>query len=216
MTMERGHARNLLALYHHSTDWEKREGACYYDNQRKRIWRIGHMQHYGDVVFEQSRLCAAFAVLSPNQTEKTNYIALSQCCQIVTGRRPEDSSVSAYGKNKAKARAILRGGDIDAHIKGRKVRSFYHNTIDPDDSSYVTIDGHMLSVWCGRRILLKTREANLSTKEYQAIADDMRIAAGFLGYSAPRLQAILWLAWKRVNRIVYSPQTCFEWVAAVD
>ena len=54
----------------------------------------------------------------------------------------------------------------------------------------------------------------MSEKEYQAISDDMRIAANFLDYSAPRLQAILWLAWKRVNRIVYSAQTTFEWEAA--
>jgi hypothetical protein len=207
---ERGHVRNLLSLYHYSTDWEKQEGTYYYNKQYGNILKT--MLHHPDLELPiVHKAVAAFCVLSPNQTEKTNYQALDRCLKIVTGQLPEDASVSAYGKNRAKALAILRGGSIDELVTGLEDRAFYHNTINPDDSTHVTIDGHMLSAWCGRRILLKTREANISAVEYKAVADDMRIAANFLGYSAPRLQAILWLAWKRVNRIVYSAQTSFDY-----
>ena len=97
---ERGHVRNLLSLYHHSTDWEKREGAQYYDVQAQAAHgRSASRSTDTDICLIPPTACwRLYASSRPNQTEKTNYQALSRCLKIATGRLPEDASVSAYGK----------------------------------------------------------------------------------------------------------------------
>jgi hypothetical protein len=93
---------------------------------------------------------------------------------------------------------------------GQKVVSFFYNTLDPDDSTHVTIDGHMYNAYNGRRVrLVQTRK--LSPKLYKAIAEDIRSVAATFGVPAPRFQSVLWLVWKRTHRILWTPQLSFDW-----
>jgi len=91
-------------------------------------------------------------------------------------------------------------------IKGRKTFNFFMNLLNPCNPNYVTIDGHMVSVWLGRRILLKSKEASLTAKKYTLIAEDYKTVARELGILPNQLQAVCWMAWKRKHRILYNPQ----------
>ena len=202
----RGSQENLIALYSKTEQWEREAGRVYYDKQRARL-----ASRADAAGLPLAQVIAAFCALSPNASELSNYIALDACISIVAGKLPEDAKVMAYPMNRAKALAILRGANIEEMLKGRKVYSFYRNTLDPNDSSYVTVDGHMLGAWCNQRFTLR-RNAEIRASEYSVIVEHFRSAAECCCLPAPKFQATLWLAWKRVNRILWSPQLSFEWV----
>ncbi len=179
---------------------------AYYGKQRE------HLQRRADAArIDVAPVIAAFCALSPNNAESTNYRALDTCLEIVAGRLPEDAKVIAYPPNKVKALAMLRGAPIDDVLRGRKVYSFYRNTLDPSDNSYVTVDGHMLGAWAGKRFILR-REAEIKASEYAIICDHFRSAAECFKLPAPMFQAILWLTWKRKQNILWTPpQLTFQW-----
>ncbi len=191
-------ADNFLRVWEQALSWEKEEGAAYYDNQRERI-----ALHAREVIsaLPLERCVGAFAVLSPNNDEASNYKALRRCCLITVGALPQNAKVNAYGRDRNKALGILAGEPLDQHLRGRKVSAFYHNTLHPDDSTVVTIDGHMFGAWKGKRYPLK-KVPNIWQALYQEISSDMQEAAARCSLSAPRFQAVIWLAWKRLNRIL--------------
>ncbi len=201
--MKRGNVDNLVNLFGLATDWERADGSTYYERQYHRLWRYA-----GKHTVKQ--LAAAFAVLSPNTDETSNYAALEMCILIVDGSVPANMPVRAYPLNKAKALAILTGGKIESILKGNKVYSFYRNTLNPLSDAHVTIDGHMLGAWCNRRYTLR-RDAQIhGASEYHDIAEDFRIAARQIRIPATHFQATLWLTWKRLHRIMYTGQTVLE------
>jgi len=188
--------RNLLHCYNSLYSWEKECGLTYYPTQGLRITNTARPFSW----CTPYAAIAAFAVLSPNNHELTNHIALEQCLRIQNGDIPPSSKVPAYGKNKAKALEILRyrrESEVSHLVTGQKVRAFYFNTIDPRSSTHITVDGHMHSVWAGRRLSLK-REAAVSKTKYQLISDDIRWCAGLVGVTATAFQASLWIGWRRM------------------
>lgn len=153
----------------------------------------------------------AFVALSPNASELSNYAALDQCIRITNREVPVDAPVRAYPLNRQKALHILGGAEPEWVLGGLKVRAFYFNTLNPDCSEHVTVDGHMLGAWCNQRLVLRRHAQIHGKKEYEAIVKDFQTASSCQNISAPRFQAILWLAWKRKHRILYNPQLKFEW-----
>lgn len=203
----RGSTDNLIQVYRQARNWELQEGAEYYHRQRARLARRAV-----DAGLSLQPIAAAFAALSPNNTEKTTYIGLDTCLDIVAGRLPEDSKVTAYGRNRTKAMAILRGASIEDTLSGLKVNAFYQNTINPLNDNFITIDGHMLGAWVGKRLVLKRGAQIKNAAEYHLISSDFRSAAQQCNLPAITFQATLWLTWKRLNKVNWSEQTCFSWV----
>lgn len=208
MTTPRGNITNIMEVWGKSLAWERTDGHDYYDRQRQAITSIG--AKYG---FSAAQSVAVFAVLSPNNDEAGTYRAASQCFKISTGEISALSPVQGYPANRAKALDILAGGDIARLVTGPKVTAFYHNTMDPDNDQHITVDGHMLGVWCGRRFLLRgvrgdphptMTDAVIPKSEYPLIARDFRGAATRISMSAPRFQAVLWITWKRIHNIRYT------------
>jgi hypothetical protein len=195
-----GSSENFIRLFKMTYDWERAAGLRYYDEQRERIAEVARKN--GQLLLHPS--VAAFAALSPLNAESTNYTALDTCLKIAAGKLPEDTRVIAWRPNKVKALRVLRGEDPAAVLGGRKVTAFYYNTLDPTSEVHVTIDGHMYNVWTwGLRPL--RRVPQMSAELYNQIADDLRAAGRDLGIPAPKLQSILWNAWKRVHGILYTP-----------
>jgi hypothetical protein len=201
----RGNSNNLMKVYAQSLDYERADGAVYYDRQRERLQRRSDAAG-----LPLATVVAAFAALSPNNAESTNYRALDTCLGILSGSLPKDSPVIAYPPNRIKAMAILKGAPIDETLRGRKVYAFYRNTMNPEDGEWVTVDGHMLGAWTGVRLILR-REAEIKSSEYPHIAEDFRSAASCHNLSAPRFQATVWLAWKRIHRILWTPPQLSFW-----
>lgn len=154
---------------------------------------------------------AAFAALSPNTAESQNYRALENCLGVVYGDLSPLTPIVGYPKNVEKAYRILRGADPEWVLGGLKVTAFYRCTLNPDDERNICIDGHMLGAWIGQRLVLRRNAQIKGKREYEAICTDMRALAADVEISAPRLQATLWLAWKRIHRILYSGQMKFNW-----
>ncbi len=182
------------------------EGSIYYARQRERLARRAH-----SACLPEESVIGAFVALSPNQNEKTNYNALDLCIKIHLGQLPQDARVSAYPLNRAKALRILSGENPRDILGGKKVRAFYFNTLDPEKSTEVTVDGHMKNAWLNRPgVTLKDRRSNINDTQYERIAQDFREAAFVTCTKSTDFQATVWLTWKRINRILWDPQISFE------
>ena len=64
----------------------------------------------------------------------------------------------------------------------------------------VCIDGHAYSSWAGIRYATSKRP-RISNRECHVIADDYREAAGHVGIKPHQMQAINWLAWRRLHDV---------------
>lgn len=228
-----GNATNLLILWGKATEWEKQEGFYYYHTQRQNIAALSKRLEHGNPDL-MSRI-GAFASLSPNNDEAGNYRDLETCIihhwsrltvstssDYKPGKEDTYPACSTYPANVRKAMLILDGMPPDEALKGPKVTAFYHNTLDPIDPYWVCIDGHMVSAWLGRRVMLRRRSstvegevpkesAEINRRAYETIADDLRAVARKLRVVPSGLQATLWLTWKRVNNIRYDPQLKIKW-----
>lgn len=211
-----GSTGNLLKVWRASTQWERGDGLNYYAQQRNNIVAITAPYDMG-----LAASIGAFAALSPNNDEAGNYRDLSRCAEYVAlSTGVEDLPiVSTYPANRDKAIKMLRGAFPDNVLRGPKTIAFYHNTLDPRDPYWVTIDGHMVSAWLGRRVLLRRRtdaddgreSAEINRAQYESIASDLRDAAKIVHVLPAQFQATAWIAWKRLNNIRYTPQLKFQW-----
>ena len=119
--------------------------------------------------------------------------------------------------NVTKAMSIAMGGSIDDNLTGMKVRSFYNNIDDPNDTRDVTIDTHMAKVLTAVSPgLEKTGTTNgsalgllnaSSAKEgqqyggagYIAISEAVRSVSSQLGVPPDAVQAAYWLSVRDIS-----------------
>lgn len=107
----------------------------------------------------------------------------------------EPSGAMADGLRKADD--IGAGKDPSDVLGGRKVRSFWRNI--GGHEAYVTVDRHAVAIVCGRA--LTDREIKVLEKlgAYVWIAAAYRAAARRHDLAPSTLQAITWLAWRRIK-----------------
>lgn len=196
--------QRFLDVFALATGFEHREGRDYYTRQHARMVRRA-----AETGIDLAHICGAFAALSPNNLERTNYIALDRCIGIVQGTHPAHTPVPAYGRNKSKALAILaHAGDPLDILSGPKVHAFYACTLAPDTADTPVIDGHMHNVWSGERVRLNA--VKFHEGQYAAVAGDMLRASFRAGLPAPAFQAVVWIAYKRLRAIANDPQLPLE------
>lgn len=118
-----------------------------------------------------------------------------------------DETLSVTADCAWKAHAIVSGVDPSAVLGGRKVRSFYRNILG--DENAVTVDRHAVAIVFGRA--LSDREIKLLERPgtYLWIAAAYRSVARELGIPASTLQAITWLAWRRLKGTDYDATESF-------
>lgn len=137
------------------------------------------------------------AVLSPGTTWVKNLIDTEALMLDI------DATVSTYGRNRAKAVDILRYGDPDTVVSGRKVTAFYHNIVYRD-SNAVTVDRHTVRTVLqrpGEEPMVETdyqREIN-TPRKHELVAAVVTEAARSWGCRAPQMQALTWCAYRRYN-----------------
>lgn len=179
-----------------------REGLIAYQRYRNMLSKLAEKY-----ALPLPSVIAAFVSLSPNNNYMGNLrstVTLLECLR--QGKQVEWVNVSTYRACKFRAWKYLTGElDFLAVTKGPKIRSFYFNIIDPENPDYVTIDGHMFSLWIGER--MKMVESARARIKYQDVAKGIsQIAICEQGLIPNQLQAMLWFTWKRIHNIVYSPQ----------
>ena len=106
----------------------------------------------------------------------------------------------ALSTNVAKANRIAAGNHPLTVLGGRKVLSFYDNIVNPTGDS-VTIDRHALDI-AHNRVMPDSLKSRIGGKAlYTFYSAAYREAADYLGIHAPELQAITWVAWRRMKGI---------------
>ena len=111
--------------------------------------------------------------------------------------------VSTYHTMKRKAWHILQEmptyDQTVTILNGKKIVSFFKNIMG--DETEITIDGHARNIYYNDRQGLTTPNTNIRKLEYLDIQKAYQRASKKLGIKAYELQAITWVAWKRIHNI---------------
>lgn len=152
------------------------------------------------------RVIAAFCSLSPNSDYIGNLRSLISVLEgLALGIEPERIIVSTYNHCKLRAIEYLRGSRCFVNeTKGPKIMNFYHNISHPEDTRWVTIDGHIVAAARGIKATMK--DALIGVRDYRDISSVIKRLA-FKEFLLPnQYQAILWFTRKRILNVKYSPQ----------
>lgn len=192
---------NLRALLNKADAIDMREGISAYRTYHQVIENFA--MAYGNK-FEPT--LAAFCALSPQNDYYGNLRSLASVLHAVQHNLPISGVVvSTYNHCRDRAYAYLTGASsFLGSVKGLKIRSFYANILDPEDPVPVTIDGHMVCAWKGINVPMKS--ASVRPPEYLTIAQGLRELAADIDILPNQLQAVLWFARKRLERIKFDPQ----------
>lgn len=109
----------------------------------------------------------------------------------------DGDDVAGLADGLGKAKRIAAGEHPETVLGGRKVRSFYRNIIG--QHSAVTVDRHAVAIVFDRA--LSDREIKILERPgpYSLIAAAYRSVARRHGFAPAELQAITWLAWRRLK-----------------
>lgn len=191
--------RNIRKVLDRADEIDINEGRVAYYRYREVCARVANQ--YG---YPLEKVIACFAALSPNLDYRGNLRSLLSVIDGHASGRPA-SSITTAGYNHCRDRAYSYLSDVSFldTVKGPKIRSFYHNILNPLDASYVTIDGHAVNITKGKVMPLKSVAAK--SFNYELIATAYKAVAHRTGLVPNQLQAITWFTWKRINNIVYTP-----------
>lgn len=179
---------------------DHQQGRSYYQDFHSRMVEIGQRAYDCPV----STVAAVYSALSPNNSEENCIRDTERALTNFRYGRWNDFHPTTYSHNKAKAFRILNGESPADVLSGEKTWNFYNNIVNPSDRDFVTIDGHMVNIWNGKRVPLDL--SGISKSEYRIVASGVKELAGRYGLVPCQLQAILWITWRRVHRILYQPQ----------
>jgi hypothetical protein len=185
---------NILSVYARSNSEEKRDGRLWYPhaNEIARDIAKGNIQIGAGVI----------SALSPNKSWDENVKLATRVLKT------HNFSSGTYGANLRKAKRISLGENPLLVLGGQKTIAFYVSILTSgEDTHYVTIDRHAISICLGRIATDKEREELRNTPKgrriYQEYAEAYRVANKEVpsDYLMPsELQAITWLTWRREKR----------------
>lgn len=177
-------ATRIDAVYAQALESEHFDGRAWYSaaGSIARVVAGGH-----DISHEAG--AGILAALSPQCSWDENVVrALAHA---------DGEDVGATADSLSKADRLASGADAFDVLGGRKVRSFWRNILG--QHHHVTVDRHAVAIVFGRA--LSDREIKLLERPgpYVIIAAAYRAAARRHGIEASTLQAVTWLAWRRLK-----------------
>lgn len=183
---------NIRAVWLSATDSDIATGASWYARAHAVAERVGR----GDVEVGAGILAA----LSPQCSWKDN---VRQALA-----RPASPRGTFRGNTRARilvANAIHRGFKPLDTLKGLKTRGFYLGILTSGETAEVCIDRHAISIALGRMATDKERRLDGRCRkdraQYAAYAAAYVEVSQETGYSPAQLQAITWVAWRRMKGI---------------
>ncbi len=190
--------KNVQKVLDEATELEFSEGKRAYEYYNQTLSEISE-----NTGLPLSAVAGCFSALSPNSDYLGNLRSCKTVCLgYVGGKKESECIVSTYKHNRAKAWRILEGEHFYSVFKGLKVRNFWRNLTEPDNPEAITIDGHMKNVWDYKVRIMS--DSGLSKTLYAKLAWEFSRTARHNDLLPCQLQAILWLTWKRLNRIKIS------------
>jgi hypothetical protein len=189
---------NLRGIFSLATDTDKLEGLTWYRDAHDFCANVANKTGYS---LEQ--VAGVVSALSPSSFwEKNKASAVNLIFAVQHGL--ELPYCYTYTRNRDKAVKILEQGldalEIDTVLNAPKTRSFFWNILQPDMGHAVTIDGHMgHAALDGVRKGISQFKKSLTPKLYSQIQEAITVLASEYGFAPCQMQAILWLAYRRLE-----------------
>ena len=192
------YVENILAVYAQATPEEIEHGMRWYALAQEASQAIADK---ADIPLRVA--VGVVAALSPTNKWERNLIDADALCEaFVSGGYAEDVACCTYNSNKAKAWRVLEEVPADnvtvAYIlNGPKITDFFWCIMGFDTC---VIDGH---AWC---IAHNDRRAmqdvpSIGKRKRRELQDAYTVAAHKHGITAYQMQAITWVAWRRIHGI---------------
>ena len=191
--------KNIIAIYKLAKPSEIKHGLTWYVNANSDCKEIAEK-----LELPLHIVIGVVSALSPNNKWERNVInAEDLCTAFINGQDMDSIKVSTYHKMKEKAWSILQSmpsydETIDI-LNGKKIVSFFRNI--SGDETDITIDGHARNIYYNDKQGLTTPNTNIKKNEYKDIQKAYARASKKLGIKAYELQAITWVAWRRIHGI---------------
>lgn len=190
---------NILAIYRLANPDEIKHGMTWYHQARCECQKIAKRQKIPLHI-----VVGVVAALSPNNKWDRNITnADDLIAAYLAGDHIESVKVSTYHKMKEKAWGILDMmpdyDQVKILLNGQKIVCFFENIMGEDTC---TIDGHARNIAYAERIGLTDDRTNIGKKEYAVLQEMYRQAARQCAIKAYEMQAITWVAWRRIQGIV--------------
>jgi len=191
--------KNIIAIYKLANASEIKHGLTWYVNANADCKRIATQLELPIHI-----VIGVVSALSPNNKWERNIInAEDLCIAFINGQDMDSIKVSTYHKMKQKAWHILETmpsyDETITILNGKKIVSFFRNI--SGDETDITIDGHARNIYYNDRQGLTTPNTNIKKSEYLDIQKAYARASKKLGIKAYELQAITWVAWRRIHGI---------------
>ena len=191
--------KNIIAVYKMATPDEIKQGIEWYLNATSDCKNIADR-----LSLPLHIVIGVLSALSPNNKWSRNLPNANDLCKaFIDGQGMDSIKVSTYHKMKEKAWSILEGmpnyDETVSILNGRKIVSFY-KCINGDETD-ICIDGHARNIAYNDRQGLTTPNTNIKKTEYREIQKAYLRASKKLGIKAYELQAITWVAWRRIHGI---------------
>ena len=192
---------NITSVYNAATAEEKFQGIAWYSYAHNQLKDMAVAYNFSvDAVID------ACAAISPGIRWTCNIKGIEILCDSIANNRPLSAivGVAGYRRNIDKACAILladmRNEPFRHILSGPKVTAFADNMRNGNDDDKVTIDVHAYSIAMGERFTVSTMP-HISTSVRTAMINAYRHVAGIYGISPKALQAVTWVAWKRMQGV---------------
>jgi hypothetical protein len=190
---------NVLRTLSTATDADVTEGLAWYVTAHSHACELADLH---DITVRQA--AGIIAALSPQPGWLTNLQLAATLCD------DPDTNPGHFADAYGKAHRILTEPDTDPAdvLRGRKVRSFYANIVDPNRPGPVTVDRHAIDILTGTRLFATTPAGKIlerpgtytyAAATYRAVA--RAIPHPFLPRSLfpHELQAITWVAHRNAH-----------------
>jgi len=189
---------NIKTIYELATPEERKHGFTWY-----KIANIECLKIADKFEMPLYIVVGVVAALSPNNKWDRNITNSHDLIEaFINGDHMESVKVSTYHKMKEKAWCILESmpdyEETKRQLNGQKIVCFFENIMGEDTC---TIDGHARNIYYGERIGLTNDKTNIGKKEYQFLQSEYKKLANEYGMKAYEMQAITWVAWRRLHNI---------------
>ncbi len=200
--MTRTNVHNIKAVFQLASPEEIVTGKAWYQIAKAAAQLIAERHGVSEVV-----AIGVIAALSPRNRWSRNLIDAENLIEayVADSESAAEVKVCTFGANKAKALRILENLDLtfpDAIdiLSGPKLTEFARCIRWSASTDEVCIDGHAYCIWNGGRTSLAD-VPRIGVKLRAQIKEDYRDAASDLGLNPSALQAITWVAWRRLHGI---------------
>ena len=193
--------QNIEAIYRLATATEKADGQAWYP-----VAHCVALDLADRYEVTECQAIGVIAALSPRNKWDRNVHDAEALIAAYVAAGPEQAQltkVCTFGANKAKAIRILETVDptadeVRAILSGPKLQEFFSCILG--HRYEVCIDGHAYCIWNGGRTSLKDVPA-IGVKLRRQIKSDYVKVADSLGVAPAAVQAITWVAWRRIHGV---------------